>query len=241
VSPPVFSIVIPVLNEAENIRPVTEELLAALAGSPDPFELVFVDDGSRDGTPGLILTLKQTHPQIRLIQHPQTLGKSMAMRTGAKAARASWIVNIDGDGQNDPADILPLLRLRDGLDAGLIAGVRRKRQDTLSKRLASRFANRLRRKLLNDDCPDTACGFKIYDRATFLDLPSFEGQHRFLPALFKLYGKPVICAPVTDRLRQHGVSKYTNFGRAMVGIGDLFGVIWLKSRTPAPPPAPLEK
>jgi dolichol-phosphate mannosyltransferase len=229
------SVVIAVLDEGRNVGPVCEELAAKLAPLA-PYEVVFVDDGSTDDTAARIAALCRQRPEFRLLRHDRRCGKSAALRTGVGRARAPWVATMDGDGQNDPADVVGLLELgwAAGGPAPLVAGVRVGRQDTASKRLASRLANRLRRAVLADDCPDTGCGLKAFRRDDFLELPSFEGMHRFLPALFRAYGHPLLCRPVADRARLAGQSKYTNLGRALVGVGDLLGVVWLRRRTRLP-------
>lgn len=234
---PRLSIVAAVLNEQENIRPVCTEMAAALADI-GPHEVVFVDDGSVDGTVAALLAARDVLPQLRVISHDRRCGKSAALRTGIEAARGGWIATIDGDGQDDPAEIVPMLSL--ALGAGeivpgpLVVGVRLKRNDNISRRFATRFANGLRRRLLKDGCPDTGAPMKLFRRDDFLRLPQFEGVHRFMPALFQHYGSPLICYPVRHRARLHGMSKYTNLNRALVGIRDLLGVMWLQSRTRVP-------
>lgn len=233
---PKASIVIAALNEVENVGLVVDELIKTFELSA-PYELVIVDDGSIDGTGDRIAALMRLHPQIRLLRHDRRCGKSAALRTGIAAARGDWIATMDADGQNDPRDVLGLLQAAwaaDGAPAPIVAGIRRDRMDTGSKRLGSRLANRLRRHVLGDSCPDTGCGLKAFRRDDFLCLPGFEGMHRFLPALFQMYGHRLICQPVGDRPRLAGRSNYTNLGRAMVGIGDLLGVLWLRSRTHRP-------
>ena len=228
-----LSIVIPILNEADNIDPVIEELAGAFAGHP-PFEVLCVDDGSTDGTAARVRGAMGRYPWLRLVRHDRTAGKSRGLRTAAEWARGDWIVTMDGDGQNIAADIrgiadrLPALVDR---PSPLVAGIRRYRRDTLSRRIATRIANPIRRRLLSDDCPDSGCGIKAFRRDAFLRLPVFEGMHRFLPALFGSQGHPLICHPVDHRERRHGRSKYTNLGRAVAGIFDLLGVIWLRGRT----------
>ncbi len=235
--PPLLSIIAAVLNEAENIRPVCAEMAEAFRTLP-PHEVVFVDDGSSDGTVAALLAARDVLPALRVVSHDRRCGKSAALRTGIEAARGTWIATIDGDGQDDPTEIAPMLA--HALEAGpvspgpLVVGVRLKRNDTLSRRFATRFANGLRRRLLNDGCPDTGAPMKLFRRADFLRLPQFEGVHRFLPALFGHYGSPLICYPVRHRARLHGSSKYTNLQRALVGIRDTAGVIWLQSRTHVP-------
>lgn len=237
---PRLSVVIAVYNEAENVASVLDELTTALDGL-QPFEVLFVDDGSTDATAERIAALSQARPGLRLLRHDRRCGKTAALRTGIAAARADWVATMDGDGQNDPADIPEMLAL--GLAAPsagtvgaapLVAGIRLRRHDTLSRRIATRFANGLRQVVLSDHCPDTGCGLKAFRRDDFLRLPAFEGMHRFLPALFQAYGHPLLCKTVSHRARLRGQSKYTNLGRALVGIGDMLGVIWLRSRTTLP-------
>ena len=242
-SPPqerhLLSVVIAVYDEAGNIAPVCAETLAALDGV-GRFEIVFVDDGSADDTPAQLARLCAGDPRLRLLRHDRRCGKSAALRTGIAAARGTWIATMDGDGQNDPKDIPEMLALalasQESLQGGapLVAGIRVRRHDPLSRRIATRFANGLRRAVLSDRCPDTGCGLKLFRREDFMAMPGFEGMHRFLPALFQAYGHSLICKPVAHRARLQGRSKYTNFGRAIVGIGDMLGVIWLRSRTHRP-------
>lgn len=232
---PRLSVVVAVFNEAENVQSVLDELTVAL-DRLQPFEVLFVDDGSTDATAERIAALAKDRPGLRLLRHDRRCGKTAALRTGIAAARADWIATMDGDGQNDPADIPEMLAL--GLNAPgappLVAGIRVRRHDTLSRRVATRIANGLRQAVLADGCPDTGCGLKAFRRDDFLRLPAFEGMHRFLPALFQAYGHPLLCKTVAHRARLLGQSKYTNFGRALVGIGDVLGVVWLRRRTTLP-------
>ena len=232
---PQASIVIAVLNEEENVQAVTVEVLAALE-PVSPFEIVYVDDGSTDGTPALLQAIAEADPRVRLVRHDRRCGKSQAVRTGVLAARAPWIATLDGDGQNDPADLPHMLNLAWSASGAppLVAGIRVRRDDPASRLVATRIANGIRSSLLGDHCPDTGCGVKVFRRQDFLLLPCFEGMHRFLPALFQRYGHPLINHPVKHRARLRGVSKYTNFGRAVVGVFDLMGVAWLVRRTQAP-------
>ena len=231
-----LSVVIPVHNEAENIAAVSDEVAAAL-GNDLSFELVFVDDGSIDDTAILLRQAKQRHPTLRILRHGTRSGQSAAIRTGVKAAAAPWIVTLDGDGQNDPADIRPLVDLaweHAALGPVLVTGLRQKRQDSWSRRLATRIANGVRQALLKDGCTDTGCSLKVFQRSAFLDLPYFDGMHRFMPALFQMYGHRCHYRPVNHRPRRHGTTKYTNWRRALIGIADLRGVLWLKRRTVRP-------
>ena len=230
-------IVIAVFNEAENVAAVAHEVLGAL-DSIAPFEILFVDDGSSDGTPALLEAMAAADDRIRLVRHDRRCGKSQAVRTGVLAARAPWVATLDGDGQNDPADLPDMLNAAWAAPGSppLVAGVRVRRDDPLSRLIATRIANGIRSSLLGDHCPDTGCGVKVFRRDDFLLLPCFEGMHRFLPALFQRYGHPLINHPVRHRARLLGTSKYTNWGRALVGIFDLAGVAWLVRRTQAPRP-----
>ena len=231
-----LSIVIPVRNEAENIAPLVGEIRAALAGAL-AYEIVYVDDGSEDATAAEVLRLAAGSSDLRLLRHARRYGQSAATRTGVKAARAAWIATLDGDGQNDPADIRALWRLASDAPAVpplLIAGRRQKRQDSWSKRAASQIANAVRRRLLGDGTPDTGCGLKLFPRQLFLDLPPFDHMHRFLPALVRHAGGTVRSVPVNHRPRLSGVSKYGIFDRLGVGIVDLFGVLWLQRRAIRP-------
>ena len=235
-----LSVVIPVKNEAGNIAPLVAEIAGALDGLAR-YEIVYVDDGSADSTVAEIRLLQASLPQLRLLRHRSSCGQSAAIRSAVKAARGRWIATLDGDGQNDPADIPALWRIAQGVDDSspatpplLIAGYRMRRQDSWSKRQASRIANAVRRRLLKDATPDTGCGLKLLPRALFLDLPFFDHMHRFLPALVLREGGVVRSVPVSHRPRQRGVSKYGVFDRLGVGIADLVGVLWLRRRLARP-------
>jgi dolichol-phosphate mannosyltransferase len=230
-----LSVVIPVRNEAENIAPLVSEIRTALEGST-VFELIYVDDGSTDETAAEIARLARDFPSLRLIRHARSYGQSTAIRTGIQAAVGEWIATLDGDGQNDPADI-PLLWGLARASANprlLVTGERRKRQDRWVKRISSRIANKVRSTLLDDHTPDTGCGLKLFRRALFLDLPYFDHMHRFLPALVLRAGGEVLSVPVNHRPRERGVSKYGTFDRLAVGLTDLLGVMWLKRRSHVP-------
>lgn len=230
-----FSVVIPVFDEAENVLPLLKEIKDALTAYDD-YEIIFVDDCSADDTADRLgPELAATQPRTRLIRHSSRCGQSAAIRSGVLAASGSWIVTLDGDGQNDPADI-PHLLDRISINGGpeLVGGLRRERCDVWSKRVATRIANGLRRKVLKDGCVDTGCGIKAFRRDTFLQLPFFAAMHRFLPALFQIHGYRVDYVEVNHRPRRRGLSKYGNLGRAAIGIVDLLGVVWLKRRTRLP-------
>ena len=239
--PPQLSVVVPVHDEAGNVAPLAHEIVAALRGTV-PFELLFVDDASRDGTVAELLALRAGIPELRVLRHAARSGQSLAIRNGVKAARSVWIATLDGDGQNDPADLPKLLAARDAAapDVKLFTGWRVARRDTAARRWASRFANALRRRLLRDDTPDTGCGTKLFERAAFLDLPYFDHMHRFLPALVQRAGWRTASLPVNHRPRGTGRSKYGNLSRALVGLRDLRGVAWLVRRSHVTPVEELE-
>jgi dolichol-phosphate mannosyltransferase len=228
-----LSVVVPVYREPENVEPLLREIAHALDGRVD-YEVVMVDDGSDDATPERLAAARAGYPRLRVIRHRQNRGQSAALITGIRAARAEWIATLDGDGQNDPADIPRLLSLRDGSAPGqmpdMVAGVRRKRRDNWLRRMSSRVANGVRSRLLRDDCPDSGCGLKLIRREAFMRLPHFNHMHRFLPALVRGAGGSVSTLDVNHRPRERGASKYGLFDRLWVGIVDLFGVMWLQRR-----------
>ena len=231
----VVSVVVPVRNEAPNIAPLIAEIRTALAAIRH--EIVYVDDGSTDGTPARLreLAADGVHPPLVIRRHRRSCGQSAAIVTGVRAARGGWIATLDGDGQNDPADLPAMLaRARAEQQAGagpvLIAGHRTRRRDSPVKRLSSRLANRTRMLLLRDATPDTGCGLKVFPREAFLELPHFDHMHRFLPALFIRAGGRVVSVPVNHRPRTRGASKYGTLDRLWVGIFDLVGVAWLQRR-----------
>lgn len=234
-----ISVVIPVCNEAENVGPLAQEIHAALA-QYSPFEIIFVDDGSTDGTDRAVEQVRSDGiPEIRLMRHARRSGQSTAVLTGVRAARAEWIATLDGDGQNDPADIPALIAAAEAahragsVDLKLVMGNRSKtRRDTWLRRVSSRVANGVRARMLRDGTPDTGCGIKLMHRETFLALPHFDHMHRFLPALYQRAGAQVISVPVSHRPRTRGTSKYGLFNRLWVGIVDLLGVQWLIRRVP---------
>jgi dolichol-phosphate mannosyltransferase len=228
---PEISVVIPVCNEAENVGPLAQEIATALAGRS--FEILFVDDGSTDTTAAAVLAARTKIPQIRLLRHSFRSGQSAAVNTGVQHARAEWIGTLDGDGQNDPADLPKLMAARlDPANAGvaLFQGHRVTRKDTGFRRFQSRIANGVRSSMLGDATPDTGCGIKLMSRAAYLELPKFDHMHRFLPALFLRGGARVISVPVNHRPRARGTSKYGMLDRLWVGIVDIFGVMWLRRR-----------
>lgn len=233
-NPPDISVVVPVYNEEGAAPALAREIAAAFAGAD--VEIVFVDDASRDGTRAALAALQAEIPALRLVTHASNAGQSRAIRTGVVAARAPIVVMLDGDGQNDPADAPALVAaLAAGPPRlGLVGGERQKRQDSAAKRWASKLANGVRRRLLDDGAADTGCGLKAFRREAFLGLPYFDHMHRYLPALMQREGWEVAFRPVGHRPRTTGASKYTNLGRLAAAASDLFGVMWLRSRARDP-------
>ena len=230
-----LAIVIPVLNEAESIASLLEEITTALAVQKG-YEIIVVDDGSTDATRDELSRCLERCPMLRVIHHQTRCGQSAAIATGVDAAYTRWIITLDGDGQNDPADILRIYRtLREApAYVGLVIGHRVRRRDNLLRLLSSRIANRVRGLLLGDDTPDSACGLKAFARETFMHLPRFDHMHRFLPALVGCQGRRVLSVEITQRERTGGRSKYGLHNRLWVGIVDLLGVWWLKRRALRP-------
>ena len=228
-----LSVVVPVKDEAENVGPLAREIAAAIASVSDS-EIIFVDDGSADETSAALTSLKTEISSLRVIRHAANLGQSRAVRTGVRAARGEIVVTLDGDGQNDPGDIPKLLAelRRDGPSngVGMVSGVRARRQDKFSRKLASRLGNGIRQWLLKDGAADSGCGLKAFRRDAYLALPYFDHSHRFLITLMIREGYGVRFVEVNHRTRLHGSSKYTNFNRMLVGIDDLLGVRWLQRR-----------
>ncbi|MDV7340438.1 glycosyltransferase family 2 protein [Terasakiella sp. A23] len=231
-----LSVVVPVKNEAENIQPLIEEIMAALEGKLE-YQIVYVDDGSDDDTPQRLLDMQAKTDRLLIVTHKNSCGQSTAVRTGVKHASGRVIATLDGDGQNDPADIPALydvLVQAEDQDFLLMAGWRAKRHDSAFKLWQSRNANKIRAKLLGDDTPDTGCGLKVFTREAFLDLPYFNHMHRFLPALMIRRGGRVQSVKVNHRARERGVSKYGMWNRLWVGIVDIMGLKWLQARGKVP-------
>lgn len=231
---PRLSVIISVKDEEENIAPLIDEIDAALAF--EPFELIFVDDGSTDGTLAELKKAALTRPYLRIIRHAQACGKSAGVETGVWAARGDLLLHLDGDGQNNPAYLAEMVRVMDaaGPHVGMVQGERQGRKDTGFKRFQSRLANRVRSFMLNDGTRDTGCGLKVVRRAAQQRMPMFDGQHRFMTSLLRREGYDILTVKVVDRERWHGTSKYGFWNRLGVGILDLFGVWWLVRRRKLP-------
>ncbi len=227
-----LSIVVPVHNEAENVETLAGEIAAALDGRA--YEMIFVDDASTDDTREMLAAMKPRFAQLRVIAHRRNAGQSRAIRSGVMTARGRVIGTLDGDGQNDPADLPDLYRRLTRAEAphalAMVMGRRARRRDSAWKRLGSRLANRVRERLLNDDCDDSGCGIKVMHRKAFLALPYFDHMHRYMPALMRAEGFGVEFMDVNHRPRLAGQSKYTNFGRLGAAWSDLRGVGWLIRR-----------
>lgn len=228
-----LSIVIPARNEAENIRTLLDGIVEALSDAPS-FEVIVVDDGSSDATGEAVRRASGDDPRIRLLTHPRSAGQSAAVHSGVRAATGRLICTLDGDGQNPPEELprllAPLLAPDASRRLALVAGQRVARQDTWSKKTASKFANALRGRLLKDGTRDTGCGLKAFRRDVFLTLPYFDHMHRYLPALFKRDGWEIALVDVSHRARGGGRSNYSNLQRGLVGVIDLLGVMWLIRR-----------
>jgi dolichol-phosphate mannosyltransferase len=231
---PEVSVVVPVHNEVDSLAQLVAEIRSALDGQVD-YEVIYVDDGSNDGTAERLRQLAAEFAPLRVVRHRERAGQSAAIASGVRAARATWIATLDGDGQNDPADILPMLAMIRNPDAPtalrLIIGQRRLRRDGWVKRAAGSIANKVRARVLGDATPDTGCGLKLFSRDAFLAVPQFDHMHRFLPALFLRNGWQVASLPVNHRSRSYGQSHYGVLDRLWVGILDLSGVLWLRHRT----------
>jgi dolichol-phosphate mannosyltransferase len=223
-----LSVVVPVYNELENVEPLYLEIEKALAGAS--FEVIFVDDGSSDGTREKLTELAHAHKSLNIVMHQGNFGQSAAFVSGVRAARYPWIVTMDGDRQNDPADIPLLVKHVKAGKRAVVLGNRKKRDDSLLKKITSRVGNGIRQFVLNDNCPDTGCSLKLFPRDAFLAIPHFNHLHRYLPALFKRQGYEIINVKVNHRARVAGISKYGLMNRLFVGIYDLIGVVWLLRR-----------
>jgi dolichol-phosphate mannosyltransferase len=231
-----LSVVVPVMNEIDNVEPLISEITAVLRGR-EPFEIIYVDDGSTDGTRARLIELTHFYPELRVYGHKVCCGQSIAIVTGVRNARTPLIVTLDGDGQNDPVDIPTLLkraRESDNIEQIMVVGWRAKRRDTFIRRLSSMVANLIRSLILKDQTPDTGCGLKIFPRDAFMQMPIFNHMHRFLPALMIRSGGEVVSVEVSHRARERGVSKYGVWNRLWVGIVDICGVMWLIRRPVRP-------
>jgi dolichol-phosphate mannosyltransferase len=231
-----ISVVVPVHNETDNIESLVAEIHQALA-TREAYEMLFVDDGSTDDTLMKLTEAQRAFPSLRVLRHQKSCGQSRAIHSGVTAARYDWIATLDGDGQNDPADIPNLLEALKGHNSDklwMLAGFRHKRNDTGWRRFSSKFANAIRQSILHDATPDSGCGLKVFRRDKFLALPYFDHIHRFMPAMIQMAGGEVVSVKVNHRARSHGQSKYGTLDRLIAGIIDLLGVVWLRKRHSLP-------
>jgi len=231
-----ISVVVPVHNETDNVETLIEEIHQALKAQ-EAYEMIFVDDGSSDDTLAKLQQSMQRYPHLRVLRHEKSCGQSRAIHSGVTAAHYDWVATLDGDGQNDPADIPHLIEALSQQASDklwMLAGYRHQRNDTGWRRFSSKFANAIRQSVLHDDTPDTGCGLKVFRRDKFLSLPYFDHIHRFMPAMIQMVGGEVISVKVNHRARSHGQSKYGTLDRLMAGIVDLLGAIWLKKRHSLP-------
>ncbi len=223
-----ISVVIPAYNEVESLRPLTAEVLAVMRGTGQEFEIVFIDDGSSDGTRELLRELAGAYPEVHFIGFKENRGQTSAMAAGFKHAMGDIIVTLDADMQNDPRDIPRLMERLDEYD--VVCGMRKKRRDTLVRRVSSRVANYVRNRLTNEQIVDVGCSLKVYKRECVQNIKLFEGMHRFLPTLVQLEGYSVVEVPVNHRERTLGTSKYNIRNRIAKAFLDLLAVRWMKRR-----------
>ena len=230
-----LAIVIPVFNEAESIASLLEEI-DVVPGLRSGCDIIVVDDGSNDDTAAVLEACRERYPRLQVLRHAACRGQSAAIVSGVRAAQRAWIATLDGDGQNDPADIPRLCDvIRESPEGlALASGYRRHRHDSWLKRLSSRIANSVRAFVLRDGTPDTGCGLKVFRRSVFMNLPCFDHMHRFLPALVQMHGGRVVSVEVRHRERRRGRSKYGVHNRLWAGIVDLFGLLWLQRRALPP-------
>lgn len=233
---PGISVVVPVYNEEDNVGPLAAEIAATLKDCV--YEMIFIDDCSTDTTLSVLKALKSQYETLRVLHHNSNAGQSRSVRSGVLAAQAPVIATLDGDGQNDPADIPALYRQLTRRDTprglALVSGRRVRRKDSVAKRFTSRIGNGVRKWLLRDGADDTGCGLKVFRREPFLQLPYFDHIHRYIPALMLREGHGIEFTDVSHRPRLYGRSKYTNFGRLIVSLSDIRGVMWLNRRARRP-------
>ncbi len=233
-----ISVVVPVFNEAENIQFLLDEIVSAMRQARN-YEIIYVDDGSDDGTAQILIDASKRIANLRILRHRQSCGQSTAIHSGVQAAKFNFIATLDGDGQNDPADVPRLWQnfqasRKTNPSLWMVVGWRKQRIDSAWRRFSSRVANLVRATLLHDKTPDTGCGLKLFLRDKFLLLPYFDHMHRFLPALVLRAGGQVVSEAVNHRGRVRGNSKYGTLDRLAAGIIDLLGVIWLNKRAKLP-------
>lgn len=221
-----YSVVVPIKDERDNIEELLSELEEAMQGTA--WELICIDDGSKDGSLELLEALAKHKKYLRIVSFKRNFGQSSAFAAGFERARGTFVITLDGDLQNDPKDIAALISK--GQEADLVVGWRVNRKDPFLKRLISRFSNKMRRTLLADTVHDTGCSLKLYRREALLQIRLYEGMHRFLPALFLIEGFRVAEIPVNHRPRRRGKTKYHFFNRLIKPIVDTWAVYWMRRR-----------
>jgi dolichol-phosphate mannosyltransferase len=227
---PDISVVLPGYNEAENIDAMLAQVSAAVAATGQSFEILYVDDGSRDNSRAVLEEARHVYPHLRVLYHHSNFGQSAAVLTGIENARGGLVITMDSDLQNDPADIPAMIDLLKRENADAVCGVRQKRQDSRVKLMSSRVANRVRGWALNDGITDAGCAMRVMRRSALSQLPAFRALHRFLPTIMQIHGYRVIEMPIRHRAREAGVSKYGVGNRLWVGISDIFGLRWYRKR-----------
>lgn len=225
-----YSVVIPIYNEAENISSLVAELDWVMHCHKGSWELIFVDDGSTDQTQSIIQALMATNSSLRYVKLKKNYGQTSAFVAGVKESKGSWVISLDGDGQNDPRDIPLLIETCHKGSYDLVSGMRMERKDPWTKKIIGKVANSIRSRILDDNTIDTGCSLKIYRKSCLEKIPSFNGMHRFLPALFKIEGFSFTQVPVHHRQRRRGKSKYHLFNRGFSLFFDLLGVLWMRKR-----------
>lgn len=223
-----YSVIIPLKDEEDNIIPLLEEVHSVLRCLSGAWEVICVDDGSTDATRQRLNAWQALHPELRILSFDRNYGQSSAFDAGFRAARGNIVITLDGDGQNDPQDLLNMVPLLHQYD--LVCGIRKKRRDCWSKRWISKIANWVRSRICEDGVSDTGCSLKVYRRSCLQQIKLYHGMHRFLPALFVIEGFKVGEIPVHHRERQRGKSKYHLLNRSLNTVFDLFAVAWMKNR-----------
>lgn len=227
---PELSLVLPVYNEEESLRPLHDEVREALAPLGRPWEVIYVDDGSTDGSPAVLDEIARREPEVRVLRIRRNSGQTAAFDAGFRAARGAVIVTLDSDGQNPPENIPRLLEaMAEGADAAV--GYRVGRADSAWRKVQSRIANGIRNRLSGETIRDTGCSLKAFRAEQLQAIPLFDGMHRFLPTLARLEGaRRIVEVPVTHRPRERGVSKYGMWNRAFRSFVDLLAVRWMRKR-----------
>jgi dolichol-phosphate mannosyltransferase len=230
VTSPDLSVVLPVFDEAENLPILLGEIATSLDPTGWSYEIVAVDDGSRDGSLGILLDLRERHPSLRVIRLDRNHGQTAALDAGWRAARGTFVVSLDADLQNDPADIPAMMKKLEDERVDMVIGVRVNRQDSASKKIQSKIGNAVRDRITGDRITDTGCSLKLVRREALERVRLYHGMHRFLPTLVRMDGGTVVEMPVNHRPRRFGASKYGAMNRALRGLADCFAVRWMASR-----------